>query len=280
MNFCNRENFLRTKMMRRIGIFFLLLIFLFQSIKSNAQPANDNCANATPITIGDGGYALGTFTSAQQDMTSATQQTGESFAPSITVAGLNKKSVWYKFSVPTTRSMRVSLLQPGSAIQAGNVGFAVYKASNCVPLNGQISTKLTPIETFGNTFHPCVETGDYLVQVSGNNAANGKIYITVEIAEPSPALYDKPSTAQKFGKVSTNKITAVDFYVECQTLDNAAENCSPNGSLKDFTKSTWHTFKTPDYFDWFSVLLSENYTTNYYDDPYTVGYRIYEGECA
>ena len=84
MNFCNRENFLRTKMMRRIGIFFLLLIFLFQSIKSNAQPANDNCANATPITIGDGGYALGTFTSAQQDMTSATQQTGESFAPSIT----------------------------------------------------------------------------------------------------------------------------------------------------------------------------------------------------
>ncbi|WP_276504213.1 gliding motility-associated C-terminal domain-containing protein [Terrimonas pollutisoli] len=266
--------------MRRIGIFFLLLIFLFQSIKSNAQPANDNCANATPITIGDGGYALGTFTSAQQDMTSATQQTGESFAPSITVAGLNKKSVWYKFSVPTTRSMRVSLLQPGSAIQAGNVGFAVYKASNCVPLNGQISTKLTPIETFGNTFHPCVETGDYLVQVSGNNAANGKIYITVEIAEPSPALYDKPSTAQKFGKVSTNKITAVDFYVECQTLDNAAENCSPNGSLKDFTKSTWHTFKTPDYFDWFSVLLSENYTTNYYDDPYTVGYRIYEGDVS
>ena len=66
-------------------------------------------------------------------MTAATLQTGETFAASINTAGLNKKSVWYKFTLPTTRGVRISLLQPGSGIQAGNVGFAVYKSGGCVP---------------------------------------------------------------------------------------------------------------------------------------------------
>ena len=70
---------------------------------------------------------------------------------------------------------------------------------------------------------------------------------------------------------------SVHFDLECQTLDNAAENCSPATDFKDYTKSTWHTFTTPDYFDWFSVLLAEP-NSGYYSADYKIGYRLYEGD--
>ncbi len=244
-----------------------------------AVPPNDSCGGAIPIIIGNGGFSLGLFTSTNTDLTSATLQTGETFAPSIIVAGLNKKSIWYKFSLPTTRAARISLAQPGSSIQAGNVGFAVYKSNKCLPGNADISNKFSPIEIFGSSYHPCVEAGDYLVQVTGNLNANGPVFITVDLADPSPALYDKPADAYKFTNINTNKVNVVDYEVQCQSIDNAAENCLPNGSLKDYTKSTWQTFTTPPYFDHVTSWLGV-YPGNYGTPSMKVGYRIYEGDAT
>ncbi|MES2774161.1 MAG: PKD domain-containing protein [Bacteroidota bacterium] len=255
---------------------FTTLSCLLASMAALAQPANDDCTNATPITIGSGGFGLGIFTSTQYDLTAATLQSGETFAPSIIVAGLNKKSIWYKFTLPTTRAARISLAQPGSGIQAGNVGFAVYKANTCLPGNAQISTKFSPIEIFGSSFHPCVESGDYLVQVTSNLNANGPVFITVDLSDTTGAAYDKPANAYQFPGLATNKTTAIDFLVQCQSIDDAVENCLPNTSFKDFTKSTWHTFTTPNYFDWFTVLLT-SMETNPVAPDYIVGYRIYQG---
>ncbi|MEN9569800.1 MAG: hypothetical protein RL172_1031 [Bacteroidota bacterium] len=268
---------LQVKKIIHIVAFFFATLFS-SSIMYAAAPPNDSCGGALPIVIGGGGFAVGIFTSTNIDITEATLQTGETFAPSITVAGLTKKSVWYKFSIPTTRSVRVSLLQPGSAIQAGNVGFTIYKTKNCLPGNADISTKLSPIETFGNTFHPCVDVGDYLVQVTSNNSANGPIYITVETGEPAPAPYDKPATASKFGKVSTNKTTAIDFDISCQSLDDAAEVCLPTTAFKDYTKSTWHTFTTPDAFDFFAILISGNQSNSGWVYNNKIGFRLFEGD--
>ncbi len=243
-----------------------------------AVPPNDSCGGAIPIVISNSGFGLGLFTGTNTDLTSATLQSGETFAPSIIVAGLIKKSVWYKFSLPTTRAARISLAQPGSGIQAGNVGFAVYKTNTCIPGNAEISTKFSPIEIFGSSYHPCVEAGDYLVQVTSNLNSNGPVFITVDLAEPSPALYDKPADAYQFANINTNEHTIHDFLVQCQSIDNAVENCSPNGTLKDFTKSTWHTFTTPAYFDYFNVMLADlNNPSNPNAPKYSVGYRIYEG---
>ena len=131
---------------RVINFVAFISIFLLKSFTVYAAvPPNDSCGGAIPIVIGNGGFALGLFTGSNTDLTEATLQTGESFAPSIIVAGLNKKSVWYKFTLLTTRSARISLAQPGSGIQAGNVGFAVYKSNNCVPGNADISNKFSPI---------------------------------------------------------------------------------------------------------------------------------------
>ena len=254
----------------------VLIICLFISFGAFAQPANDNCNNASNINITGGGFDKGVFTGTQVDMTSATMQSGESFAPSIIVSGLNKKSVWYKFSIPTHRSVRVSVGQPGGAIQAGNVGFAVYKTNSCLPGDKDLSNKLSPIETFGNTYHPCVDPGEYLVQVAGSNGANGPIIISVEIGESDPAPYDKLTNASSFGTLS-NKSYNTDFYVECQSIDATTEVCQTSQDFKSYTKSTWHTFTTPAYFDYLNVWLGYlgggdgSFSAKY-------GYRIFEGD--
>ena len=254
----------------------LLILVMFTSMLSQAQPSNDNCNNASTINITGAGFDKGIFAGTQVDMTAATSQTSEYYAPSIVVSGLNKKSVWYKFSIPTHRSIRVSVGQPGGAIQAGNVGFAVYKTSNCLPGDKDISNKLSPIETFGNTYHPCVDPGDYLVQVSGSNGANGPIILSVEVGESDPAPYDKLTNASSFGKL-INKSYNTDFFVECQSIDLAAEVCQTSPTFKSFTKSTWHTFTTPAYFDYLNVWLGylgggdANFASKY-------GYRIFEGD--
>jgi gliding motility-associated-like protein len=258
-------------------IFSLVAIFAFH-FSSFAQPANNDCANASIINISNGGFGQGLFTSTQYDLSAATLQSGETFAPSITTAGLNKKSIWYKFTLPTTRAARISLAQPGSGIQAGNVGFAVYKTTACLPTNTDISTKFSPIEIFGSSYHPCVDAGDYLVQVTGNNNANGPVFITVDLSDTTNSSYDKSKDAYEFTNINNNKTSIVDFLVQCQTIDDAAENCLPSSSFKDYTKSTWHTFTTPAYFDWFSVLLTA--LDNLQTPTYVVGYRIYKGNAV
>src|SRR5688572_20433610 len=99
------------------------------SLDSYSQPANDNCTSAAVITISNNGYGVGVFNSTIDNITAATVQTGETFAPAILTAGQSVKSLWYKFTLPTTRSVKVTLGQTGSAITAGDVGFTVYKAN-------------------------------------------------------------------------------------------------------------------------------------------------------
>ena len=184
---------------------------------------NDNCANAVVVAIANGGYGLGTFTSATVNMTTATVQPGETFAPALFAAGQSQKSVWYRFSLPTPRSVRLTLLQPGTEIAAGDVGFAVYKASNCLPGNAQISTQLTPIGVFGNTFHPCLDPGDYLVQVSGKAGANGSVYVQLAVDKPV-AAYDDPATAYDFGTLPVGT-RMVEYDVDCQSIRDSLERC-------------------------------------------------------
>ncbi|MES2773005.1 MAG: gliding motility-associated C-terminal domain-containing protein [Bacteroidota bacterium] len=237
-----------------------------------AQPANDNCASASFIAIANSGFGLGTYTSTQDDMTAATLQTGETFAASINTAGINKKSVWYKFTLPTARGVRISLLQPGSAIQAGDVGFAVYQSNTCLPPGSAISGKLTAIETFGNTYHPCVELGDYYIQVSGNNNANGPVYITVETS-PTTAAYDRPAQAYHFGVLPRGTSSHPLFNIGCQSLDDAGEICNTLGNYQNYNKSTWHVFTTPAYLDFLNIVMGGWPTA-----AFKFGFKIYQGD--
>src|SRR5690349_7965489 len=90
----------------RIPVLFIILL-VCDLRTAYAQPANDNCANATVINIPGGGFGLGTFTSSKDNMGAATIQPGETFAPAIFAAGLDRKSLWYKFTLPTKRLVSV-----------------------------------------------------------------------------------------------------------------------------------------------------------------------------
>ena len=266
-------------------LFFTALSFLCIGICKAQAPANDNCASAINIPIPNSGYGLGTFTSLPTNLTAATVQTGETYAPAIFVAALDKKSVWYKFSIPTIRAVRVTLTQPGTTITAGDAGFAVYQTSNCLPNNADISTKLTPIVTFGNTYHPCVPSGDYLIQVSANLNANGPITIQLEISDQTGAAYDHPNQAYAFGTVGYYA-HRIDFNTECQSIEDATELCSAFATPTDYNKTAWLTFKTPSYFDYIALQLSGTGATSYFPSnnsqpiKRTFGYRLYKGDAV
>ncbi len=273
----------KSKRLDILKSFFFLAVGMVFTANINpafAQPANDNCANASVISIGSSGFALGTFTSTQIDISAATVQVGETFAPGILTGGLSKKSIWYKFTLPTTRGVEVFLKQPAVAIADGNVGFAVYKANTCMPGDAQISTKLTPIAKFASSKYPCLEAGEYYVQVSANDVANGLVFISLELAEPDPAPHDKPATASKFGKLAVNFTTSVEFAVGCQSIDNVSEVCLANSSFKDYTQSTWHTFTTPDYSDYIALMISGNGSNPGNHSKTKIGFRLFEGDVS
>ena len=139
----------------------LLTGFIFFA---SAYGQNDNCSAAAVINIPNNGFQYGTFLSPQSDLSAATLEAGESFAPQIVTAGLDQKSVWYKFTLPTTRYIDVSLVQTGS-IPSGDVGFTIYKTSGCLPSGTDLSADLLPRTSFGNTLQKAVEKSKVILGI-------------------------------------------------------------------------------------------------------------------
>ncbi len=258
------------KLLLQPGRLFLGILFLLISLASFSQ--NDNCTNASIVNISNNGFGMGVFNSSINSISAATIESGETFAPAIVLAGQTQKSVWYKFSIPTTRTVRVTLAQSGTGIPSGDAGFAIYKTNACLPGVSSISTKLTPIGLFGSSFHPCIEQGDYLVQVSAKSSANGNVFIQVEIGSTTSA-YDYPNQAYDFGTI-TEGVKTVFYPVDCQSIEDATEVCTSLGNYQQYNKSTWHVFKTAAYFDYVAFFLSyKNVSVSQ-----TFGYKLYRGD--
>ncbi len=138
-------------------------------------------------------------------MDSATIQVGEYFHTSLVTSGNDKKSIWFKFYIPTRRGLDIELKQHGTAIQTNDVGFTTYLSNNCLPTSTDASNaKLTTLNQFGSSFHPCVDPGWYLVQVSAKNRAQGKVYLEITTSYPYThssvvdAEYDARDSAYRF----------------------------------------------------------------------------------
>lgn len=267
---------------KRYRISLLTIIFIVCGFAAIAQPANDNCNSAQEIVIGNAGFQTGLFTSDTIDISAATMQSGETVPTSLFVAGQHQKSIWFKFTISTTRKLKVTLNQPGIAITNGNVGFSVYRTYNCLPTTAQISTKLTPLEVFGSSFHPCVDSGTYYVQVSSKPNANGPVFITLEVGT-SDADYDERVNAYQFGLMNTSAKHVV-YEINCHSIENLSETCLgstlPNAS--SYTKTSWHTFTTPAYFDYISMMVAAG-NTPYFTNLATqhiIGYKLYEGDAT
>lgn len=254
----------------------ILSIFISKKLSAQTAPINDNCIGAIDIPISSGGYALGTFNSDTINMTYATLQPGEYVPPALNSATINHKSIWYKFTIPTNRSVRISIKQPTVLIPAGSAGFAVYKTSACLPTSLEISTKITPLATFGNSYHPCLETGTYYVQVLGSYMAEGPVFIEVEL-ERTNEIYDNMTSAGDLGVLSLGH-NVRGFTVGCHNVEQNIELCNNNKfpANQVYNKSVWFTFTTPNYYDVINLVLAKN-NTNTAINLNLAGISVYKG---
>ena len=249
-----------------------VLLFLFLSYFSRAV-AQDMCSDASTIQIGGGGYASGIFYSDTVSLAGATVEASEYFSPVIAGDGLTNKSIWFKFSIPAARKVFVSLDQPGSVILPGNLGFTIYQSTACLPSSSAVYSRLSPIADFGSTGHACVEKGQYLIQVSSNAVTVGEVFIRLAISDTTGSPFDLPGGAQDLGEAPLTD----EFIVECQSISNSSEICNLFPTNRSFTKSTWHTFRTPAYFDGMSVMINSADCLFPGGAPAVIGYQLYRG---
>jgi gliding motility-associated-like protein len=230
-------------------------------------PVNDNCSNAIPIAITNNGFDYGVFTSETSDLTMATSQTGEYFAESG-----HTKSVWFQFTLPTSRSY--SIVMGGSNLD--NVAVTVYEPANCPPQAAFLTGTLLA-NGGGDISNSCSDIGIYRVQVSGppNSLANVNIVLTLSCPTASTALYDCPSDAFVFN--NGNPLTQIqsstgNHDIECQSIEQRNEtDCLPVPVKTDYLKSTWYVFTTGPSVDLLIFYFGIGSAVD------RVGYRLFEG---
>ena len=254
-------------------IYYYIYILLLLSFSLQGQPTNDNCANASLISLPLGGYGTGTVFSDTITIDNATLQFGE-FIP----AGLpNGKSIWFKFSLPTTRKMRIILRQNGTSMNANDAGWTLYRTNSCLP--GASEVVDPPIFNIEGYTHQCLRAGDYLLQVSIDLLATGQLFLEIQV-DPSDAAendYDFAGQPQVMGIISGGAwnplAKVVNWEAGCQSIFSGEENCSAQ-----FTKSSWHIFTTDSYVDWVRIALRENPWNSSNNTPRDWRIFIYEGD--
>lgn len=255
------------------------------------SPSNDDCAQAEEIRISNGGFGVGKFKSDTFNVRNAGLQTGETFHSSLVSVGNDQKSIWFKFYLPVKRGVSVELTQPASAIGAKDAGFTTYKSDSCLPTSSAItSAKLTPLNQFGSSFHPCLDPGWYLVQVGAKSRASGPVDLVLQVTYPYQnkfvlnASFDLADSAYDFGvqsKVGTIELGPkswdVNYELGCYTLKDSNEFMPEIGSnYKEYSQSAWHTFKTDKSVDMVSVEVSgKRYP---FSSNTIVGLRFYQGD--
>lgn len=155
----------------------LLCICVGSYLYSIAQPANNNCAGAIPITVLDGTCTV------NQDITGAT----EDFGPSACTAGANE-NVWFSF-VADGVSAQIDVT---AAIGTPEITIIQFPTTPCNTGNA--------VEIDCSTGSPLivdnqlVDGTTYYVMVAFSNNADGLFDICID--NPDPAPYDACITAQ------------------------------------------------------------------------------------
>jgi gliding motility-associated-like protein len=250
----------------------ILIAMLLALLCSSSHAQNDNCSGAIPILLPNGGYGYGTATSATTNFSTLTMQPGESLAPANNAAGQNQQSAWYTFTLPTPRYITLSLLQTGSSINPGDVGLAVYKTSNCLPVPVDLSTQLFPLTGFGSVSASCVGPGTYLVQVVGKSSANGPAFLQLQAAATG-AAYDAAADAADLG-LAGPVVSSVPYRVDCQSLESPFEVCGSLANASQYAKSSWQVFSTPGVFT--SLLFSVSVPS--LPAGQKIGLRLFDGD--
>ncbi|MBI1306538.1 MAG: T9SS type B sorting domain-containing protein [Bacteroidetes bacterium] len=279
-----------TKLKGFVPIFLCGITFLLigNSLAKAQKPVNDSCSKAIIINLGNGGFGRGLFISDSVSIDSATIQTGEYFHSSLVSAGNDKKSVWYRFYIPSRRGVNIELKQHANAIATKDCGFTTYKSESCLPTSTMATaSKITTLNQFGSSFNPCMDPGWYMVQVSAKSRAAGKIYLEITTSYPYEysavvnAKYDVADSAYRFGNTIVgfggDNSKYVDFELGCYTIDDSSEFYADLGAnYLAFNQSAWFTFQANKNADNSQIALRP-ITNCVRNDSFA--YRLYKGDC-
>lgn len=262
--------------LRSIFLFLFLQLNIVGLIHAQS-PANDNCNNAQALNISNQGFGLGTVSSSYISMDNATTQLNEPFSATLISNGNDKTSVWFTFTLATTRKVTITLTQQGNTISSNDCGFTLYNSGNCFPNLSDISNELKPISKLGSSSGQCLLAGSYMVQVSSKQNIKGNIKIDVKV-EKTLEPYDQLSNAYDFSILNTAS-KKIEFTAGCFSLDQASEkNCTTLGSsAKDFEQSAWFVFETDKLIDYFGMRI-EPTDNSWQGIPNSdIGFSLYEG---
>ncbi|MFK7973178.1 MAG: PKD domain-containing protein [Bacteroidia bacterium] len=253
--------------------FLWLLPGLWAGAISAQAPANDNCANAEVLSISNGGFGYGVFSSDTIPLNNATTQLGE-FFPSNSGGGVpNGKSVWYRFSIPTTREVIVVLGRTDTTTLPDRAGWALYRANGCLPGATEV------IEPFFNRYegytHACLRRGEYLLQVGGILSNNDSIFVVLETSPASAPEIDHDHAAQAHDfQILGGSVLTTNYEIGCQSFFPGELLC-PDST---YSKTSWHVFTTDNHIDALEIRLRESPFDINTPPPRNFAIQLYEGD--
>lgn len=254
-------------------------VFLFIGNCLLGQTLNDSCKHADEITIGSNGWGEGVFYSKIIELGNASKEIGESFHPLIREAGMDRKSVWYKFTISTSRKVTIALKQKDTMIAQNAVGFTVYytSQSETPPNLGEVSLRLPTINKFGSSQADCLQPGDYLIQVCARSNVTDSVWLEAKVERSNVFPFDNKLSAYQFGTLTSLNNT-VDFDVGCLSVEDSSELMSlPVSNAKQYSQSAWFVMKTNVGIQQLSIslmMIQGKFPTT---DSLFWGIRVYKG---
>lgn len=255
--------FIKNDILKQLQLFLLLLLSLI-GLHLSAQ-SNNNFANSSNILLGNNNFEFGVFNSDTVSLVSANSETGE-----FLLNPTYNKTVWYNFTIPTHRKIRIRVMQTPELMQSNDVGFIVYEGTTGLPAQSDFAT-FTPLFSLGSySENVCLAQGNYSIQVVGRNSANGNVFVEVTSSPPDAASYDLMINPIQIGNVTNQANASINW--NCLSIETFDELCPSIPNFEDYTKSAWLTFSTDNHVDLMRFQLTGAVS------DYVI--RIYEGNIA
>ncbi|MBI1223532.1 MAG: T9SS type B sorting domain-containing protein [Bacteroidetes bacterium] len=194
----------------------ILLLSLFLSVQAKAQYMDDFSSPAV-IQIPGSGFATGTFSGDSYPMALATVSSNEYFPDDLVHAGLIERSIWYKFTIPTRRAVKITLDQNDTNTSQLDMGMAVYKDPQGLAAPNYLADAFPVLNRVGFVQNSCLEEGTYYVQVLSRLRCTDSINVSINIELPNPNAPDfyhlmVDSFTTPFNTLYTNLMSACSNY--------------------------------------------------------------------